>query len=245
MRNEALTGYILHHRPYQEKRAIYYIFTQQYGVIHGIGKKGAPLFVPLQMFASGKNALKTLQQINISNLVTSLVGQNQYAGLYINELTLQLLAIEDQQSLLYQTYETTLDLLREPLDDIALRLALRHYEQCLFTELGFAIDFFQDTEGELISTNLSYVFDPQAGFVNIANTKINNAYNFYNQSKNNDASQYKHILIGSDIIAMQQGIKAELVWQWGVLHRQLIDYLFDYQPLQSRILWQQFAKYQN
>ena len=42
MRNEALVGYLLHQRPYQEKRALYYLFSQQHGVIHGVGKKGAP-----------------------------------------------------------------------------------------------------------------------------------------------------------------------------------------------------------
>nr|WP_240365904.1 recombination protein O N-terminal domain-containing protein [Psychrobacter sp. KH172YL61] len=39
MRNEALIGYLLHQRPYQEKRALYYLFSQQHGVIHGVGKK--------------------------------------------------------------------------------------------------------------------------------------------------------------------------------------------------------------
>lgn len=261
MRNEALTGYILHHRPYQEKRAIYYIFTQQYGVVHGIGKKGAPLFVPLQMFASGKKSLKTLQQINIANLVTSLIGQNQYAGLYVNELTMHLLAIEDQQPRLYQAYETILGLLRESLEGIALRMALRHYEQCLFTELGFAIDFFQDTEGQNITKDASYIFDPQSGFINTNKALVTDDKNNisqadrpsmsvtnteYQQQKSNNFQQYKkNIFTGGDIIAMQHGIKAESVLQWGILHRQLIDYLFDYKPLQSRILWQQFAKYQN
>mgnify|MGYP000501174069 CR=1 FL=1 len=63
MRNEALVGYLLHQRSYQEKRAIYYLFSQQHGVVHGIGKKGAPLFEPLQLFATGKRDLKTFTQI--------------------------------------------------------------------------------------------------------------------------------------------------------------------------------------
>ena len=252
MRNEALTGYVLHHRAYQEKRAIYYIFTEQFGVLHGIGKKGAPLFVPLTMFATGKNALKSLQQLNIAHLVTPLVGQNQYAGLYVNELTMHLLAVEDHQPALYQAYEATLSILRKPLEGVALRLALRHYEQCLFTELGFAIDFFQDTAGKPINANASYLFEPQSGFIHIQNNKTNNiktssvptSDNPHLQQKSFRLQQHKNIFIGSDIITMQQGIKAEVVSQWGILHRQLIDYLFDYKPLQSRILWQQFAHYQ-
>lgn len=44
MRNEALIGYLLHQRPYQEKRALYYLFSQQHGVIHGIGKRCAIVY---------------------------------------------------------------------------------------------------------------------------------------------------------------------------------------------------------
>ena len=72
MRNEALVGYLLHQRPYQEKRALYYLFSQQHGVIHGVGKKGAPLFMPLQLFATGKRDLKTFTQIQIT-LQTNLI----------------------------------------------------------------------------------------------------------------------------------------------------------------------------
>lgn len=39
MRNEALIGYLLHQRPYQEKRALYSLFSKEHGVIHGVGKK--------------------------------------------------------------------------------------------------------------------------------------------------------------------------------------------------------------
>ena len=122
MRNEALIGYLLHQRPYQEKRALYYLFSQQHGVIHGIGKKGAPLFMPLQLFATGKRDLKTFSQINISpfSLVAqsisqesdsvinnaeirhqeSITGQHQYAALYLNEILWRLLPTEDPMPIL-------------------------------------------------------------------------------------------------------------------------------------------------
>ena len=104
MRNEALIGYLLHQRPYQEKRALYYLFSQQHGVIHGVGKKGAPLFMPLQLFATGKRDLKTFTQIQITSQTTpqtnneqkegapailstvpysNINGQHQYAALYL------------------------------------------------------------------------------------------------------------------------------------------------------------------
>ena len=49
---------------------------------------------------------------------------------------------------------------------------------------------------------------------------------------------------GETIIAMQSGISPQTINIWTDIHRQLIDHLFDYQPLQSRILWQQFYRYQ-
>ena len=134
MRNEALIGYLLHQRPYQEKRALYYLFSQQHGVIHGIGKKGAPLFMPLQLFATGKRDLKTFSQINIAPLSSiqgsvtqdslapedsqadlaealhheSISGQHQYAALYLNEILWRLLPTEDPMPVLWQHYQNSL-----------------------------------------------------------------------------------------------------------------------------------------
>ena len=99
MRNEALSGYLLHQRPYQEKRALYYLFSQEQGVVHGVGKKGAPLFELLHLFATGKRDLKTFSQIAMGQIETidtdevatiknysQISGQQQYAALYLNEI---------------------------------------------------------------------------------------------------------------------------------------------------------------
>ena len=57
MRNEPLTGYLLHARAYQEKRAIYQFFSAEHGVVHGMGVRGMPSFMVVILFASGQNAL--------------------------------------------------------------------------------------------------------------------------------------------------------------------------------------------
>ena len=44
MKNEPLTGYLLHARAYQEKRAIYQFFSAEHGVVHGMGVRGMPSF---------------------------------------------------------------------------------------------------------------------------------------------------------------------------------------------------------
>ena len=260
MRNEALIGYLLHQRPYQEKRALYYLFSQQHGVIHGIGKKGAPLFMPLQLFATGKRDLKTFSQINIAPLSSiqgsvtqdflapedsnanlaealhheSIGGQHQYAGLYLNEILWRLLPTEDPMPVLWQHYQNSLQQLKQPLTADELRLCLRQFETYLFNELGFALTLKHDSLDQPIESDCAYRFLPDVGLVAI----------IHNDDNKNAIAQT--VFKGSEILVMvEQGISAVTLNTWSRLHRQLIDHLLDYQPLQSRLLWQQQQRYQS
>ena len=253
MRNEALIGYLLHQRPYQEKRALYYLFSQQYGVIHGVGKKGAPLFMPLQLFATGKRDLKTFSQINIApfssvaQLVSqetddvtnaelrhqeSITGQNQYAALYLNEILWRLLPTEDPMPILWQHYQNSLYELKKPLTADELRLCLRQFESYLFDELGFSLTLQQDSLENPIEPEHVYRFLPDVGLVPVLHTK-------------DSESVISHAIFkGNDILMMvEQGLSDNTLSAWSRLHRQLIDHMLDYQPLQSRLLWQQQQRY--
>ena len=258
MRNEALIGYLLHQRPYQEKRALYYLFSQQHGVIHGIGKKGAPLFMPLQLFATGKRDLKTFSQINIAPLSSiqgsvtqdflapedsqanlaealhheSISGQHQYAALYLNEILWRLLPTEDPMPVLWQHYQSSLYQLKQPLTADELRLCLRQFETYLFNELGFALTLKHDSLDQPIEPDAWYRFLPDVGLVPIVH--------------NDDESAVAQTVVkGKEILMMEeQGVAATTLNAWSRLHRQLIDHLLDYQPLQSRLLWQQQQRYQ-
>ena len=260
MRNEALIGYLLHQRPYQEKRALYYLFSQQHGVIHGIGKKGAPLFMPLQLFATGKRDLKTFSQINIAPLSSiqgsvtqdflapedsnanlaealhheSISGQHQYAGLYLNEILWRLLPTEDPMPVLWQHYQNSLQQLKQLLTADELRLCLRRFEKYLFNELGFALTLKHDSLDQPIESNCAYRFLPDVGLVPI----------IHNDDSENMTAQT--VFKGSEVLVMvEQGISTVTLNTWSRLHRQLIDHLLDYQPLQSRLLWQQQQRYQS
>ena len=255
MRNEALIGYLLHQRPYQEKRALYYLFSQQHGVIHGIGKKGAPLFMPLQLFATGKRDLKTFSQINIApfSLVAqsisqesdsvinnaeirhqeSITGQHQYAALYLNEILWRLLPTEDSMPILWQHYQNSLNELKKLLTADELRLCLRQFESYLFDELGFSLTLQQDSFENPIDPAQDYRFLPDVGLVPILHTEDNGSVVGHATFK------------GSDILMMaEQGLSDSTLSAWSHLHRQLIDHMLDYQPLQSRLLWQQQQRYQ-
>ena len=261
MRNEALIGYLLHQRPYQEKRALYYLFSQQHGVIHGVGKKGAPLFMPLQLFASGKRDLKTFTQINIAPLSSiqdsvaqiaqnslalkdsnvnlaetlhheNISGQHQYAALYLNEILWRLLPTEDPMPILWQHYQHSLQQLKQPLTADGLRLCLRQFEAYLFNELGFALTLKHDSLDQAIELDTWYRFLPDMGLVPIVH--------------NDDIAVTQNIFKGNEILSMaEQGLSTSNLNAWSRLHRQLIDHLLDYQPLQSRLLWQQQQRYQS
>ena len=254
MRNEALIGYLLHQRPYQEKRALYYLFSQQHGVIHGIGKKGAPLFMPLQLFATGKRDLKTFSQINIAPLDSayklslsknndainteklyqeSITGQHQYAALYLNEILWRLLPTEDPMPILWQHYQDSLDMLKQPLTADELRLCLRQFESYLFNELGFSLALKYDSLDNPIEPEQVYRFLADVGLVLIAH------------NEDNGITTTNIVFTGSELMKMsEQGFSSSTLNAWSRLHRQLIDHMLDYQPLQSRLLWQQQQRYQ-
>lgn len=259
MRNEALIGYLLHQRPYQEKRALYYLFSQQHGVIHGVGKKGAPLFMPLQLFASGKRDLKTFTQINIAPLSSiqdsvaqnslalkdsnvnlaqtlhheNISGQHQYAALYLNEILWRLLPTEDPMPILWQHYQNSLQQLKQPLTADGLRLCLRQFEAYLFNELGFALTLKHDSLDQAIELDTWYRFLPDVGLVPIVHD-------------DDEIDVTQNIFKGNEILLMaEQGLSTSNLNAWSRLHRQLIDHLLDYQPLQSRLLWQQQQRYQS
>ena len=240
MRNEALVGYLLHQRPYQEKRALYSLFSKEQGVIHGVGKKGAPLFEPLQLFATGKKELKTFSQINLAPLAydtsiekplsyTQINGQQQYAGLYLNEILWKLLPIEDPMPVLWQNYQDSIVRLKQPLTSQQLRLCLRQFEERLVEELGFAVSLTHDSSLTTINPDNTYRFLPDVGLVAVSQTD--------NQLSNTAQALFR----GSELIGMSElGITLSA---WSRLYRLLLDHLLDYQPLQSRLLWQQQQRY--
>jgi len=235
MRNEALSGYVLHYRAYQEKRALYYLFTEQHGVVHGIGKRGLPLFEPLQMFATGKRDLKTLTQVQITAVNAPISGSQQYTGLYLNEILYRLLPVEDPLPALWAHYEASLNLLRQPLSDEALKLCLREFESSLFNALGYEILLSHDSEAQPIDATQRYSYRADIGFVPLVET---------DPKATNDFSQTS-IFSGVDLLRMQeQGVGLETLSLWSQLNRELIAHLLDYQPLQSRLLWQQQQRYQ-
>ena len=225
-------------------------------MVHGIGKKGMPQFVPFNIFATGKNTLKTFSQIqpvDPSQPLPNLRGQSRYASLYINEITLKLLPLEDAVASIFLNYQFVIDKLADlsNADDITtLKWLLRYYETQLFMELGMAIDWHYDSEGNAIDANSSYRYIMEAGWMPVVRREDSSelaviAGKHIAQVQTLDWQTLLSQLSQDDPVSNEIGLPTSKALQAvSTVHRQVIDHLFDYQPLQSRILWRQWQSYQ-
>lgn len=253
MRNQALTGYILHQKPYREKQAIYWFFSQECGLIHGVGRRGLPLFECLTLFATGQRKLKTFTQIQLANPdltkdqtihhLAPITGQEQYAGFYLNEILWRLLAVENPTPTLWQAYQNSLTQLKNALTDRQLRLCLRQFEGQLLDEMGVQPNLTQDQTQTPIDPTKYYQFLLETGLILLEKNHphpLNTAQNLPT------FAQPLPIFLGKDLLKMaQSGICVDQLSLWSRLYRPVIDYLLEYKPLESRRLWQQFIKYRN
>ena len=134
--------------------------------------------------------------------------------------------------LLIPIFSDWLQQLKQPLTADELRLCLRQFEANLFNELGFALTLKHDSLDQAIELETWYRFLPDMGLVLIVH--------------NDDIAVTQNIFKGNEILSMaEQGLSTSNLNAWSRLHRQLIDHLLDYQPLQSRLLWQQQQRYQS
>lgn len=249
MRQQGLTGYVLHQRPYQESRSLLYFFSKEFGVVHGIGKKNLPMFVPITVFATGKNALKTFSQSQLLTGYDALTGQGLFAGMYLNEILIKLLPVEEPLPALWQSYQACVvqlaQIFQAP-DDNSLTLLkwqLRQFETRLFEQLGYGLDFTSDTLGQVIQPNQSYAYQLQQGFLPLisddtADLMLTGAQLIDWQKLLQQTSEFEQ-----DLKDKPEAVKL-LLDKVGSIYRNVLDNLLNYQVLQSRELWRQFTQYQ-
>ena len=251
MRNQLLTGYILHQKPYGESRSLVYLFSEEWGVVHGIGKKNLPLFVPIQFFGNGKNSLKTFSQSQILQNHITLTGQSLYAGMYLNEILQKLLPIEEPFAEIWQAYQQCVanmatlfvDPVQSPYDMTRLKWYLRRFENVLFEQLGYGFDFAKDALGDLIAPSQRYQYQLQQGFMPVLPLDKPDMSITGEQL----LTWYQCLLDETRFNQMMQqdfDLAKQLVNSISAMHRHLMDNLLNYQTLQSRELWQQLTQYQ-
>ncbi len=195
-----LKGFIIHARPYQEKRAIYTFFCHQHGMIDGVGTRGLPLFMPMTVFARGKGALKNFSQPEIEPdypVSFGLPSTLQFASLYLNELLYKLLPKEEPFEGLWRAYYYLLKIFAKKdnhaIDEYLLKILLRQFEIRLFIALGVPIVFDYDDLANPIKPVFVYHFVLETGFV------ISDTYQVATQPINQTANQTISQTIGQTI----------------------------------------------
>lgn len=241
----------MHAKAYQEKRAIYQLFSIEFGMVSGVGMRGVPSFVPLTLFATGKNALKTFTQIQPlpTARLMPIRGQVQYALLYMNEVLSRLLEPESSCEMLWNAYHeevvqlcTLVEIGSQNLLD-ELKQALRRFERALFIELGVSIDFNYDSLGVPIASDKNYRFVPEVGFVPNSSALINKV-------SDEGKKLSRLVYLGEHLLEMgqaqsNQNLYVKHLQAFSQLQRDVLDYLLGYKPLHSRKLWRQSLQYQS
>jgi DNA repair protein RecO (recombination protein O) len=161
-------AFILHRRDWQNSSLILDMLTLEHGRISllakgGKGSKSQALFQPFyQLFISwsGRGEMKTLTSVDG---VAVPVSENQYlAMLYINELIIAFLPLQESSAELFELYH---DLLHSA-DRNFSEVQLREFEYSLMRLLGYLPDTGVEAEtGEIIEKGQFYHFIASSGFL--------------------------------------------------------------------------------
>ncbi len=163
-------AFILYVKPYQETSALVETFCREHGRVGMVFRrvrgsksgKAALLqpFQPLWVSYTGHHELRNGRQIEARGPSVWLTGTPLISGLYLNELLVRLLHRDDPHPGLFDAYESTLQALLNDQVEPCLRL----FERRLLAELGYEINFHEDTEGVPLQQGQRYRFLPESGF---------------------------------------------------------------------------------
>lgn len=163
-------AFILHSRPYKESSALADFLTPQ-GRLRAVlrsarGKSGslARPFVPLELELRGRSELKSVARLESNGIPCWLTGASLFSGLYLNELLIRLLPLEDPHPSLFDHYALTLDALAagRPLEPL-----LRAFEWRLLVELGYGFSLDRDLHDQPVHVQRLYRLLPDVGLESV------------------------------------------------------------------------------
>ena len=170
MRVEDQAAFVLRTQSYLETSLLVDIFSFEYGRLKLVAKGArggrASKASKLQLFSEltigwqGKSDLKTLTRIDAGAALLSR-PERLVAGMYLNELLFFLLTEMDPHPDLYRNYLQTLSLLDS---SPSLEPVLRNFEFSLLEELGYAVNLFEDIDGQPLSAEHAYLYYADSGF---------------------------------------------------------------------------------
>jgi DNA repair protein RecO (recombination protein O) len=164
---ENITAFLIHTRDYQNTSKLLDFLTDDFGLIRLVAKgvknsknKVQP-FLKMQITLAGKGELKSLKNWEIIDNPRFLQGEKLMLMMYINEL-ISKLAPSDNLNLC-KDYLYLLENLSEDKDNNLWQL--RMFENEFLEQLGYGIDFENDSFGEQITENNNYNFILNQGFI--------------------------------------------------------------------------------
>lgn len=165
-------GFVLHQRAYLNTSQLIECLTEQHGVI-GLVAQGSRRrssgrravlqpFSPLRLSWIRRTDLGRLTGVEAAGPALGLAGDNLFAGFYVNELVLRLIARGDANETAYSCYSRCLA-------DLATASAtartVRLFELRLLQALGYGIELEHDVDtGNPIRPDGHYRFQPEHGF---------------------------------------------------------------------------------
>ena len=174
-RQDAQPAFVLHTYPYLETSLVVETFTRNFGRVPLVAKgarrprsvlRGLLLaFQPLQLSWAGKSELRTLHKAEWQGGQPFLQGMSLICGFYLNELLVRLLHRDDPHEQLFMYYQEALTALSTQKDYTPI---LRHFEQRLLQELGYALTLDHNVaSGKPINPDEEYHYEIERGPVTL------------------------------------------------------------------------------
>lgn len=212
-----VNAFVLQRTPYREDSWLLRLFTADRGqvTVHYRGGDPVYLYQPYHVEVQGSGDWLSCRGLEMAGPLLRLSGHHAYLALYLNELCGRLLPRWVNAEGLFGTYYATLKSLQagEPAEPL-----LRFFERQLLAQLGYAIDFFEDTSGLVVDPGARYRFDGCNRFVADPNGLLSG-----------------HLLAA---MARNRYDDPDVARAAKRIYRQALEHQLDHKPLASRALFQ-------
>jgi len=230
-------AYILHQRPFRESSVLLDIFSKEYGrlslIAKGVRKSKRSqsgllqLYQPLLISWYGRGELQNLSSVETESPRYILKAESALCGLYVNELIVKLLPLHIAETQVFSAYETLLERLQQS-DNV--EVALRLFEKCLLTQLGYGLVLDREAEtGALIEDEQRYNYKPDSGLYRC------------------DSSSDSGMISGRSLnhLLTERDFNTTSLLEVKQLMRSVIHFYLGGKPLNSRQLFASMKRYSN
>lgn len=224
-------AWVLHSRPWRETSLMLDVLTRHHGrlslVARGARRPRAEVrgvllaFQPLILSWFGKGEVRTLHAAEWQGGLPQLSGQPLLCAFYVNELLMRLLHRDEAHEDIFDIYGQTIARLAHGLDSAS---TLRCFELDLLAGLGYGLNLSADRDGQLLQPDAAYLYRVEQGPLRVPGDEPG-------------------ALRGQTLIdcARRQFSDAQTRQQARLLLRQVLQHYLGPEPLQSRLLLQDWA----